>query len=105
MATPEQIERLRQGIMRFRELLDILTERVAEGERSYAQLFADCSPEEMETLAEKELQRRAAIHLFDDPSKLGDAATHLRFVCREFEREFEQVHDNVMFLDDEEEEA
>jgi hypothetical protein len=96
MATPDEIEKLRQAIMRFRELLDIMRLEVEEGEQAYQQLFANCTPEEIATLKEKELQRQVATRLVDDPSVLGKAALHLRFVARNLERDFEQLYDNVM---------
>lgn len=96
MEYSEEAERARQAIMRFRELLDLMRDEIEQGERNYAQLFAKCTPEEMETLKEKDLQGRAAIHLLDNPSALGDAALHLRFVTRNLERDFEQLYDNVM---------
>lgn len=92
----EQLERARQGIMRFRELLDLLHAELDDAERNYTSLFAQCTPEERETLKEKDLQLRAAIPLVDNPSPLGDAALHMRFVTRNLERDFEQLHDNIM---------
>jgi hypothetical protein len=96
MEYTEEVERARQAIMRFRELLDLMRAELEAGERNYELLFSKCTPEEIETLKEKDLQRRAAIHLLDDPSALGDAAFHLRYVTRNLERDFEQVYDNIM---------
>ncbi len=92
----EQLERARQGIMRFRELLDLLHAEIDEAERRYADLFAQCTPEERETLKEKDLQLRAAIPLVEDPAPLGDAALHMRYITRNLERDFEQIYDNIM---------
>ncbi len=39
MTNDEQIEKIRQAIMRYRELLDILQQRLAQGEKDYAALF------------------------------------------------------------------
>jgi hypothetical protein len=96
MTDTEQIEKLRQGIMRFRELLDLLHAELNTGEQAYVQLFAHCTPEEKAALKEKDLQRRAALALIDDSSALRDAALHLRFVTRHLERDFEQLHDNLI---------
>jgi hypothetical protein len=95
-ATSEDVEKMRQAIMRFRELLDLMKLEVEEGEEAYKQLFAICSTEDLATLKEKELQRQAAYSLMDDPSVLSKAALHLRFVARNLERDFEQLYDNVM---------
>lgn len=96
VVTDESIEKTRQAIMRFRELLDILTARLAEGEAAYTQFFAECSPEDVATLREKELQLRAAYTLVENPTPIGDAAALMRWVMRDLERDFEQLHDNVM---------
>ena len=96
VASPEDIEKMRQAIMRFRELLDLMKLEIEEGETAYKQLFASVSPEDMATLKEKELQRQVAYSLMDDPSALSQAALHLRFVTRNLERDFEQLYDNVM---------
>lgn len=101
MTNTEQIEKLRQGIMRLRELLDLLHAELDEGEQAYVRLFADCSPEDRATLKEKDLQRQAALSLVDDSSPLRDAALHLRYVARNLERDFEQLHDNLLPADEE----
>ena len=36
----EQYEKTRQGVMRLRELLDLMREQLEEGERAYERLFA-----------------------------------------------------------------
>jgi hypothetical protein len=96
MITDEKIERTRQAIMRIRELLDILKRELAQGEERYQQLFAQLTPEQMATLKEKDLQLQASYYHVEDSSAIGDAALHLRFVCRNLERDFEQVYNNVM---------
>jgi hypothetical protein len=103
MTSPEKIEKTRQAIMRFRELLDILTRELATAEEAYKQLFVNFTPEEMATLKEKELQRLVATSIVDNPSFLADAALHMRFVSRNLERDFEQLYDNVMAEEEEEE--
>lgn len=97
MNDPEQVEKMRQAVMRLRELLDIMGGQLAEGERAYARLFASFNPEETANLREKERQGLAALQLLDDPSALANAALNLRFVARELEREFEQLYDNIMY--------
>ena len=92
----EQLERARQAIMRFRELLDLLHVELDDAERNYGELFAQCTPEERETLKEKDLQLRAAIPLIDNASPLADAALHMRFITRNLERDFEQLYDNIV---------
>ncbi len=96
MSNSEEVEKARQAIMRFRELLDIMRAQLEEGERAYTRLFANRSAEEKATLKEKELQGRAALDLLDDPSALGKAAIEMRFAARNLERDFEQLYDNIM---------
>ncbi len=94
--TPEELEKARQGIMRMRELLDILRARVDEGERAYQQFFAELSPEDTAGLKEKEIQRLAAYAIVDDRSQIMNPALHLCFVLRDLANEFEQIHDNFV---------
>lgn len=96
LTVDEQIERTRQAIMRLRELLDTMSAQVEEGEVLYRRLFAQCTPEEVATLKEKDLQLHAACYLYEDPASIGDAALHMAFVARNLERDFHQIHDNVM---------
>ncbi|HLU08891.1 MAG TPA: hypothetical protein VK003_04435 [Oceanobacillus sp.] len=96
MITDEKIEQTRQAIMRIRELLDILKHEVEQGEERYKQLFAQLTPEQMATLKEKDLQLQAAYYHVEDPTAIADTALQLRFVCRNLERDFEQIHDNLM---------
>jgi hypothetical protein len=102
MATAEKIEKTRQAIMRFRELLDLLTREIETAEAAYWQLFANLTPEEMATLKEKELQRLVATSMVGDPSALADAALHMRFVGRNLERDFEHLYNNIMMEEEEE---
>ena len=95
MASAEEIEKIRQGIMRFRELLDIMQQRLEDGERTYAQFFAACSPDDREHLKTKDLQWKAAETMVNDPSPLSKAALIQFGYARELERAFEELHDNV----------
>jgi hypothetical protein len=94
--TPEELEKARQGIMRMRELLDILHERAEEGERAYQRFFAGLSPEDTAGLKEKEVQRLAAYAIVDDRSRIMTPALSMSFTLRELGREFEQIHDNFV---------
>ncbi len=96
MTSPEELEKARQGIMRMRELLDILHERLEEGERAYQQFFDGLSPEDTAGLKEKEMQRLAAYAVVDDRSRIMTPALHLCFVLRDLGSEFEQIHDNFV---------
>jgi hypothetical protein len=89
----EQIEKIRQAIMRYRELLDLMNMSLAKGEAAYQALFPADLPDNM---PEKDRQWIAAEKLLADTSRLQRIALHLRLTCRDFEREFEQVHDNLI---------
>jgi hypothetical protein len=97
LTNPEHLEKARQAIMRYRELLDLMHQELKTAETYYTRLFDNCSDEDKATLPDKELQRRAAHDVIADPKPLQDAALHMRFVSRDFEREFENVHDNLIF--------
>lgn len=94
--SPQEVEKIRQGIMRMRELLDILHHRLEEGESAYLQLFAGLSPGDTDGLKEKEIQRLAAYDVLKNRTLLTRPALALRLLMRDMEREFEQLHDNVL---------
>ncbi|MCC6905790.1 MAG: hypothetical protein IT326_08120 [Anaerolineae bacterium] len=95
--TDENIEKARQAIMRFRELLNIMQGRLHEGEHYYARLFDNCSEEDRANLQTKLLQRVAAHDVRADPTPLRRAALKMRFSSRELEKAFEELHDAVFF--------
>jgi hypothetical protein len=95
MSDHEQIERVRQQIMRLRELLTIMSKSVDNGEKAYARLFALLSEEEKSGLKEKDLQWKAAERMIGDLTPLKSAAMDLRFGARELERNFEQLYDII----------
>lgn len=82
--------------MRFRELLTILSEKLQEGERAYAQLFSAFSEAEMKGVKEKDLQWKLAEYLVDDLSPLSRAVLQLRFDTREMGRSFEELYDVIV---------
>lgn len=92
MAEREDIEKVRQEIMRFRELLDIMRGKLEEGERAYAQLLATCSPEDVQPLKTKDLQWKAAEQIVDDLTPLRRAVGQMRYETRNLERAFEELH-------------
>jgi hypothetical protein len=92
MADREQIEKVRQEIMRFRELLTLLREKLDKGERAYSGLFSSFSPEEIAGTKEKDLQWKAAEKLLDDDSALRKAVLQMHFDTREMERAFEELY-------------
>jgi Mg2+ and Co2+ transporter CorA len=96
MPEHEDIEKVRQEIMRFRELLNIMAQSLNSGERAYEKLFANCSDEDKANLKEKELQWKVAEQIIDDLSPLRDAVLRMRFSARTLEKEFEQLHDIIM---------
>lgn len=89
---PEHIERLRQQVMRFRELLDVLRTRVELGDRLYDRLFASLTEEEKHGKPEKQLQTLVAYQLEADQKPLEDAVLRMQFEAREFEKAFEELY-------------
>jgi hypothetical protein len=96
MTNPEQVERMRQAVMRFRELLDIMQLRLADSERAYTQLFARYTADELAGKPEKDRQGMLARDIVDTPLVLGKPVMQARFDARELEREFEYLHDIIM---------
>src|SRR5688572_13874795 len=96
MVSTEAVERARQQIMRFRELLDVFRTRLDAGERKYEQLFTNVSDDDRARLQEKELQRLAAYGVVEDRKALSDAVLTMRFQARELEKELEQLYDIIM---------
>lgn len=95
MTYEEQVERVRQAIMRYRELMDLLHSRTATAERNYERLFEPLTPDQRETLSEKLRQREAAIHALKDMEPLRRAVMQIRFAMRDFEREFDQIATHI----------
>ena len=88
----ETTEKVRQEIMRFKELLGVMRRNLEHGERAYAQLFASFSPEEIAATKEKELQWNLAQKMVDDVSALDRAAGQMHFYARNLEHAFEELH-------------
>lgn len=96
MTNDEQIEKIRQAIMRYRELLDILQQRLAQGEKDYAALFDLLTTKQKTGLEEKQRQRIAAIHAIDgELTHLQRAILRLRFDMRDIEKAFEELYDHI----------
>jgi hypothetical protein len=98
VADREAIEKVRQDIMRLRELLDIMRVRLEAGEREYARLFTGLSVEDSQTLKVKDLQWKLAEHMLDsdDLRPLSALVLRMRFECHELDRAFEDLHDTIV---------
>jgi hypothetical protein len=96
MANAEDIEKVRQEIMRFRELLNVMREKLQDGEQAYARLFSSFSPEEMANTREKDLQWKVAQNIVADVSPLRTAVIHLRLGARDLEHAFEELYDIIV---------
>ena len=92
----EEIEKVRQEIMRFKELLGVMRGNLEEGERAYARLFASFSPDEMAGTKEKDLQWKLAQRVLGDLSPLSRAAVQMRFHAHNLERAFEELYDIIV---------
>jgi hypothetical protein len=96
MANDETIERIRQQIMRFRELLAIMRARLDSAERAYDGLFSAFSPEDRRDMKEKDLQWKVAQTMVEDVSRLSTAVLQARYDARDLERAFEELYDIIM---------
>lgn len=95
MTSTEHVEKVRQAIMRYRELLDLLHTSVANAEKNYAALFDSVTQEQKESLPEKLLQREAALIAIENMEPLRRAALNMQFRMRDFERGFEDIYNNI----------
>lgn len=93
---PEHIEKIRQEIMRFDELLDVMRSQLELGERMYAALFKSLTDEEKQGKREKEVQTLVAYQLEHDQKPLADAVTRMRFEAYNLERAFGELHDIIL---------
>lgn len=101
MANPENVEKVRQEIMRFRELLNIMRLRLDENERAYGQLFANIPPEDMNTMKEKDLQGKVAQEIMGNLEPLSKAVLKARFGARDLERSFEELYNIIVTVQEE----
>jgi hypothetical protein len=91
MSDNEDIEKVRQEIMRLRELLTLMRERLEGGERAYDKLFSSFLPAETATLKEKDRQWKLAEAMLSDLGPLQRAVSVLRFDARMLEQNFEEL--------------
>ena len=92
MTDRDQTEKVRQEIMRFRELLDIMQERLTAAEHQYTKLFEGLSPQEVEGMKEKDVQWKLAETMLDDTTPLRQAVGRTQFDCRELMKAFEELY-------------
>jgi hypothetical protein len=97
MTQSERLEKARQAVMRFRELLDLMESTLEQSEARYAGLFDGLSAEAV-NLPEKERQREAARTVLDDTKTLEDAVLSAQFSARDYEREFEALYNRIYEL-------
>ncbi len=100
MTDQERHDKLRQAIMRYRELMDIAQAMMTRAERDYQQLFAGVPEQARATLAEKALHGEAAKLAMDDLKPLQDALLRLRFGLHDLSKEFEQTYNNTVPADE-----
>ncbi|MBK9746820.1 MAG: hypothetical protein IPO91_08540 [Chloroflexi bacterium] len=93
---PEHIEKIRQEVMRFRELLDVMKLRLELGDQLYTGLFAHLTEEEKQGKREKDLQTLVAYHLEEDQKPLEDAVLRMQFEARDFEKAFEELYGKII---------
>ena len=92
MTEQEDIERVRQAIMRFRELLTLMGEKLKDGELAYTQLFSKCTAEDVQRLKPKDLQWQVAEQLIDDLPPLRQSVGQMYYETRTLHREFEELY-------------
>jgi hypothetical protein len=91
---------VRQEIMRFRELLNVMRGHLEYGEREYTKLFSVLSPEDIQGMKEKDVQWQLAEQLVSDVSSLSKAVGHMRFEARNLEHAFEELYDIIVTVEE-----
>ncbi|MFW5709412.1 MAG: hypothetical protein ACOCX5_04240 [Chloroflexota bacterium] len=99
MTNSEQTEKIRQAIMRYRELLDLLDAQVKQAESNYVALFDQVPSRLKVDLVEKDLQREAALIAVQDMEPLRRYILQVRFNMRDMERAFEELFDNIAVVE------
>jgi len=95
MDDAEKIEKIRQSVMRYRELLDLSTPHLADSEKKYAALFLDIPQDLRESLPEKSLQREAALRALPNLEPLQRAILRTHFDLHEMTRAFEELYGHI----------
>lgn len=98
--TNDNIERVRQQIMRFHELLDVTQARLDEQRRDYEALFASLPVDAIAGLREKDAQWKLAEAMLDDTTPLQKAVLRARFDCRELMHAYDELHGIILTAND-----
>lgn len=93
--TQEDTEKIRQAIMRYQELMELLQQRFASGKKRYEALFSAIPAEQRATLHEKALQREAAVIALEDLEPLRRTVLQMMLGMRDLHREFEELYNNI----------
>lgn len=102
MASHEKIERVRQQIMRFQELLELTRHQLEQSQQAYDALFDHCATADRQTLPIKQQQWKIAEQIVDDPAELRDAVLNTHFNLREMKKAFSELHDLIIQTQEEE---
>jgi ADP-ribose pyrophosphatase YjhB (NUDIX family) len=100
MSEEQDVEKVRQAIMRYRELLDVLNARIQQAEKRYEALFVAVAAEK-KTLPVKALQREAALLALDDMEPLRKATLAIYYDLHDMTKAFEEVYNNIAPTSDE----
>jgi hypothetical protein len=94
-AYTEQYEKIRQAIMRYRELLDLTKGHLAEAEKTYAALLGHLTPQERAQLPAKEQHGLAAQKAMQDLAPLRQAVWGAYFNLHQMTQAFSELQDNI----------
>jgi hypothetical protein len=97
MALSETHETIRQAIMRYRELMDVLGGRLEASERAYAALFAHLPAQLQARTGDKDAQTEAARVLLTETGlePLQRGVLQMYYDLRDLERAFDDLHGNI----------
>jgi hypothetical protein len=92
MAEYEAVEKIRQAIMRYRELLDVYQSRLDAGNLAYQRIINQHGPGDVSGMKEKDVQWLVAEKIVGDTDVLNRAVLQMQFEAREMERAFEELY-------------
>jgi hypothetical protein len=91
MADKSVVEKARQAIMRYQEMLAMMREQLEMGEQMYLRMMQQYAADAPSEMKEKDRQRRMAENMVEDMTPLMRAVNMMRFYVHDLDRAFEEL--------------
>jgi len=92
---PEDIEKVRQELMRLHELLKLTRKMLEAGERAYLSLFPDMSPATIDSVKHKDVQWIVAEAMVYDSALLRRIVCEMTFTMHNLQLGFAELRDII----------